>query len=231
LIEQAMSTTRIKSEASYQGIKETSLLADQRRQSLVSAAFEAIATDGFEGLRTRFVAARAGVNVATLHYYFPTKEALIGGVAEHLATQFVSLHGPKPVPSGRAALDRLHQEFSDVRFYHADHPELLVAMLELQLRSRRDEAIAKIIDPLIGHWHEGLEKMVRGGMNEGVFRADLEPAGAAFFLIAAFSGVMVHRISTNELEGTFAAMEHWLLAPRSKSFTVENPSRTPRYKT
>lgn len=226
-----MRTTRSKSEASYQGINGASLLADQRRQSLVSAAFEAIATDGFEGLRTRFVAARAGVNVATLHYYFPTKEALIGGVAEYLATQFISLHGPKPIPSGSAALDRLHQEFSDVRFYHAQHSELLVAMLELQLRSRRDEAIAKIIDPLIGHWREGLEKMVRAGMNEGVFRAGLEPAAAAFLIIAAFSGVMVHRTSTNELDGTFAAMEHWLLSPRSKPFTVEKPARTPRYKT
>jgi TetR/AcrR family transcriptional regulator, regulator of cefoperazone and chloramphenicol sensitivity len=230
LIEQAMSTIRGKSEASYRGIKETSLLADQRRQSLVSAAFEVIATDGFEGLRTRFVAARAGVNVATLHYYFPTKETLIGGVAEHLATQFVSLHGAKPVPSGSAALDRLHQEFSDVRFYHAQHPELLVATLELQLRSRRDEAIARIIDPLMGHWHEGLEKMVRAGMNEGVFRADLEPAAAAFFLMAAFSGVMVHSISINELDGTFAEMEHWLLKPLGKPFTVDKPARKPRCK-
>ncbi len=27
--------------------------------------------------------AAVGVNFATLHYYFPTKEALIGGILEH----------------------------------------------------------------------------------------------------------------------------------------------------
>src|SRR6516165_8179591 len=88
---------------------------DDRRDSLVRAAFVCLAADGFEGLRTRSVADRAGVNIATLHYYFPTKEALIGGVADYLASQFITLHAP-PVPQ-TAALDRLHQEFADACFY------------------------------------------------------------------------------------------------------------------
>ena len=51
-----------------------------RRRALVAAAYTRIANEGFEGLRTRDVAADVGVNIATLHYYFPTKEALIRGV-------------------------------------------------------------------------------------------------------------------------------------------------------
>lgn len=42
---------------------------DQRRRSLVLAAYQLIAEGGFERLRTRDIAARAGVNIATLHYY------------------------------------------------------------------------------------------------------------------------------------------------------------------
>ncbi|HEX2646820.1 MAG TPA: TetR family transcriptional regulator, partial [Candidatus Dormibacteraeota bacterium] len=57
--------------------------SEQRKQQLVKAAFTQIAERGFEGLRTREVAAEVGVNIATLHYYFPTKEALIRGVLEH----------------------------------------------------------------------------------------------------------------------------------------------------
>src|SRR5579862_5526382 len=59
-----------------------------RRQALVAAAFRRIATDGFEGLRTRDIAADVGVNIATLHYYFPTKEALIRGVIGHAMQRF-----------------------------------------------------------------------------------------------------------------------------------------------
>src|SRR5262249_59342556 len=73
---------------------------DERRDDLVRAAFACLAVGGFEGLRTRSVADRAGVNIATLHYYFPTKEALIGGGAALLAPQFITPH-PPPQPSTR----------------------------------------------------------------------------------------------------------------------------------
>src|SRR5437773_6954831 len=61
-----------------------------RKTALVQAAYRAIAAEGFEGLRTRDVADEAGVNVATLHYYFPTKEQLIRGVVEYTMGRFRS---------------------------------------------------------------------------------------------------------------------------------------------
>src|SRR6266702_1826377 len=47
-----------------------------RRLALIRIAYLEIARGGFEGLRTREVAAEAAVNIATLHYYFPTKDQL-----------------------------------------------------------------------------------------------------------------------------------------------------------
>src|SRR3979409_62859 len=61
-----------------------------RRGALVSAAYNQLAQRGFEGLRTREVAAEAGVNIATLHYYFPSKEILIGAVLAHAMARFRS---------------------------------------------------------------------------------------------------------------------------------------------
>src|SRR5271163_4122709 len=104
---------------------------DERRDSLVRAAFVCLAADGFEGLRTRSVADRAGVNIATLHYYFPTNEALIGGVADFIATQFITLHAPAVAPTDSAALDRMHQEFADAHFYSAKHPDLPAVLCDL----------------------------------------------------------------------------------------------------
>jgi AcrR family transcriptional regulator len=178
----------------------------------VRAAFEAIAAEGFEGLRTRSVAARAGVNIATLHYYFPTKEALIGGVAQHITAQFIALHGPEPASSGSAALDRLRQEFSDIRFYRANNPDLLTVMIELQLRARRDGAIAQIVDPLLGYWRESFVDMIRKGIEEGAFRAGIDPAAAGLILMTAFSGTTIHTISAEAIETIFEEIERWLMA-------------------
>jgi AcrR family transcriptional regulator len=184
---------------------------DDRRDSLVRAAFACLAADGFEGLRTRSVADRAGVNIATLHYYFPTKEALIGGVADFLASRFIMLHAP-PVPqTGSAALDRLHQEFADACFYRAEHPELAAVLFELQLRGRRDPVIRNIVEPLFGHWQFGMKQWIAAGVEEGVFRRDLDPDAAAAFLVAAIAGTGVLGTPREQLERIFAAVEAWLL--------------------
>jgi AcrR family transcriptional regulator len=186
---------------------------DQRRDSLVRAAFACLAADGFEGLRTRHVADRAGVNIATLHYYFPTKEALIGGVAEFLATQFITLHAPAVTPTGSVALDGLHQEFADAYYYRAEHPNLAVVMFELQLRGRRDPAIRKVVEPLFGHWQHGIERWMTAGVAEGVFRSGLDPARAAALLAAAIAGASMLGTETQQLERIFTEVEAWLLAP------------------
>jgi AcrR family transcriptional regulator len=117
---------------------------DERRNSLVRAAFACLATDGFEGLRTRSVADRVGVNIATLHYYFPTKEALIGGVADFLATQFITLHAPPVAPTDSPALDRLRQ-FADAHFTALGIPTCSGGPVRAQPRGRRDPAIRRIV--------------------------------------------------------------------------------------
>jgi TetR/AcrR family transcriptional regulator, regulator of cefoperazone and chloramphenicol sensitivity len=189
---------------------------DERRDDLVRAAFACLAADGFEGLRTRSVADRAGVNIATLHYYFPTKEALIGGVAAFIASRFITLHAPKKPSTGSPALDRLQQEFADAHFYRAKYPDLAAVLCELQLRARRDPAIRKIIAPLFGHWRKGVEEWMKGGVAEGVFRRDLDPAGGAAFFVAAMTGAGLLEHSRQELDGILAVIEGWLLAPDAK---------------
>ena len=68
---------------------------EDRQQALVLAAFNQIAERGFEGLRTREVAAGVGLNIATLHYYFPTKEALIRGDFASLPS--LARRGPRSI--------------------------------------------------------------------------------------------------------------------------------------
>jgi TetR/AcrR family transcriptional regulator, regulator of cefoperazone and chloramphenicol sensitivity len=198
--------------------------SDERRDSLVRAAFACLAADGFEGLRTRSVADRAGVNIATLHYYFPTKEALIGGVADYLATQFITLHAPPVASTGKAALDRLHQEFADAHFYSGERPELIAVLFELQQRGRRDPAIRQIVEPLFGHWQYGIERFLAVGIEDGVFRSDLDPAAGAALFVAAMTGANCLRLSRAQLDAIFAAIEAWLM-PRDEGPAANKPPR------
>lgn len=71
---------------------------EETRQEILRAAAEAFAACGFVGATTRAVAARAGVNVATLHYHFGSKEGLYRAVIGN------ACRGTLPdVPSGTGA--------------------------------------------------------------------------------------------------------------------------------
>src|SRR5436189_6357868 len=90
-----------------------------RRGELTMAAHRRLATDGFEGLRTRDIAADVGVNIATLHYHFPTKEALIRGVIGHAMQRFLDT-----MPGEGAAVDQLRGHLRGLATLVKTDPEL-----------------------------------------------------------------------------------------------------------
>src|ERR671935_1525778 len=122
-------------------------ISDSRRHDLILAAFRQIAERGFEGLRTREVAAEVGVNIATLHYYFPTKEALIRGVVEHAMGRFRTTLAAHGSPS-----DQLRNHLRAVRRLLRSEPRLGVVMGELALRSGRDPGLAAIMRETNAAW-------------------------------------------------------------------------------
>lgn len=181
----------------------------KRRFALLQAAFDVVAEVGFEGLRTRAVAERAKVNIATLHYYFPTKQSLVEGLAQFIGAKFVLLHGPAPEPSGYPALDRLRQEFSDGRYYLEHQPKMLIVIAEFVLRGKRDPEVQKVVEVMNGHWRRGLEQMVIDGIREGPFRAELDSQETLSTLMAVFSGVGAAQ--PEELVAIQRSVEDWLL--------------------
>lgn len=185
--------------------------ADERRLSLARAAYDIIANEGFERLRTRDVAERIGINVATLHYYFPTKEALIEGVAFYLASQFQNVRAPMAAKIGGSALARLRQEFADHEYYVDARSEMITVMQELTLRAQRDPAIRRVIDPLKQAWRANIEALIAAGINEGIFRADLEPAAAAAVIVTAFWGTATLPLESGARAHVYRAIEEWML--------------------
>ncbi len=143
---------------------------EDRERALVQAAFNQIAERGFEGLRTREVAAGVGLNIATLHYYFPTKEALIRGVLAHAMDRFRSTLAPHGSPA-----DQLRNHLRAVRKLLRDEPEVGAVMGELALRSARDPALARIMGEAFKAWHSTLRGLLDRATRDGYLASDLSP--------------------------------------------------------
>ncbi|MGZ3715003.1 MAG: TetR/AcrR family transcriptional regulator [Ktedonobacterales bacterium] len=159
-----------------------------QREALVQAAFDLIAERGFEGLRTRDVAARAGVNIATLHYYFATKEDLIRDVVDMLAEKFRTQQVPYLATQPRRPLVELRQELQDAQYQVRESPEMFTVLFELFMRSTRDPAIKAIMQDVDAHWKEHITTYLSEGVTQGVFRQDLDIDAAASGLVALVKG-------------------------------------------
>jgi AcrR family transcriptional regulator len=158
-----------------------------RRVAIANAARDLIVEKGFEGLRTRDIAERVGINIATLHYHVPTKEALIGLVAESMRDEFAAqsqAHERQDLSPG----ELLELEFDDYAELLGEKRYLLTAMSELMERARRDEAIKTCMFPLMGKWKQILTALFEAGKASGEFRSDIDPAPAAQMFIGAMVG-------------------------------------------
>jgi AcrR family transcriptional regulator len=179
-------------------------ITERRREELVRAAFNQIAERGFEGLRTREVAAEVGVNIATLHYYFPTKESLIRGVVEHAMERFRSTLTPHGSPS-----DQLRNHLRAVRKLLVDEPELGSVMGELALRSARDKSIAAIMSEMYDAWHATMRGLLRRGVKAGGLRPELDSDGVAAVVVATLTA-MTLPTGAPRSEQALRQLERWL---------------------
>jgi len=179
---------------------------EDREEALVRAAFNQIAERGFEGLRTREVAAGVGLNIATLHYYFPTKEALIRGVVAHAMDRFRSTLAPHGSPA-----DQLRNHLRAVRKLLRDEPEVGAVMGELALRSARDPAMARIMGEAFQAWQRTLRGLLQRAAGDGYLARDLDYDDVAALIMATLTSMTLpSTASADRTDRAFRQLERWL---------------------
>lgn len=179
---------------------------EDKRQALVQAAFNQIAERGFEGLRTREVAAEVGVNIATLHYYFPTKEALIRAVLELSMRRFRSTL----TPHGSSA-DQLRNHLRAVRRMLGTEPQVGAVMAELALRSARDPVIAGIMQETNGAWHRMVRGLLKRAARDGHIRAELDSDDVASIILATLTSMTLPAVAgAARSDEALRQLERWL---------------------
>ena len=178
------------------------------RRALILAAYARIATDGFEGLRTRDVAADVGVNIGTLHYYFPSKEALIRAAMRHTTATFAATLSRSGSPA-----DQLRQHLEGLRYLLKTDQQLWAVSSELALRAARDEVIADMARQADDQWFGFLRDLIARGVDQGCLSRSLQPESVAATLIAAIKGLSMPTMGSfrpERIDQTINQLEHWL---------------------
>ena len=187
-----------------------------RKTDLVEIAYRLIAQNGLEGFRIRQVAAEAGIDNGTLHYHFPSKDALILGVVDYLMED---LKNNRAVSKSAepTALDELHMEFEDIRLRLHRTPEQFIVLSDLAVRSWRDPVIAKMFRKLDEGWLVHLVALLERGVRQGIFRKNLNVPLCARAIMVALRGIgyqsrLPHRELDELLSELATQTEHWITA-------------------
>jgi AcrR family transcriptional regulator len=168
---------------------------------LVQAAYAAIASKGFEGLRLRAVAADAGIDHSTLHHYFRTKRDLIAAVVDFATQQFRSSS-----PSDSSRPTTLEEHLTFLGRMIMERRTLHAVLRELDLRATRDASVRAIIVEREKGWRMALTARLRAAAEVGAWPAGLDPTIGAELLIAVVKGASLNPARAIEVLNLFQAL-------------------------
>jgi TetR/AcrR family transcriptional regulator, repressor for uid operon len=162
---------------------------EDRRAEILDAARRCVARSGFHQASMQDICAEAGMSPGNLYRYFPSKEAIIAGIAERdraeVGAQLAAAQYTDDFFATFAALARHHLVDRS-----ADDVGLCAEMVA---ESRRNPAIGRIMQDFDADVHIRLVAMLRAAAGRGDIRADVDFEGVVTMLMVIADGVWWRR--------------------------------------
>jgi TetR/AcrR family transcriptional repressor of uid operon len=204
-------------------------LQSDRKDEILAAAQRCFVRAGFHGASMQEICAEAGMSPGNLYRYFPSKEALIAGIAERdradVSQRFASVdlsQGFFPVLEGLA------------RHYFARYPrEQVLLCTEVMAEARRHPEIARISASFDADVRTWLLQLLRAGAERGDIPDDVDFDGVVTMLMLISDGVWWRRALDPDFEPEavitiFMDVARHMLRARAKALTGNKKSAPQR---
>ncbi|MVA25216.1 TetR/AcrR family transcriptional regulator [Agrobacterium vitis] len=162
---------------------------DATRAIILDAAIQEFAAKGFAGARVDAIALRSKTNKRMLYHFFGDKEGLYVAVLEVIFTN-VTAAGKSLHLSRRQPLDGIRELALHTWNYFLTHPEFVSLLATENILKAEYSSRSKTIPSTHGPLLAEIEKLLQRGIEQGLFRADVNPvtvymtiAGLSFFYI------------------------------------------------
>lgn len=167
-----------------------------RREEILAAAQRCFARSGFHQTSMHEICAEANMSPGGLYRYFPSKEALIAGIAERdRADAAANFAAASEAPDFFAALEQL------ARHYLIERTDEEIALCaEVRAESRRNPDIARIHDGINTGVHAGLVEVFRKASARGQIPAGLDFDRIVDVLLALGDGIEQRRAADPDFD-------------------------------
>ena len=201
--------------------------AAQTRTNILVAACETIAEIGFDKVRMRNVAERAGVSTALLHYHFSNREKLFQEALRYTFETVGRDEYEAPAPADNPHAWRLARIIDSSLPMDEDTRRDGLLWQELWLRAARDKDSREFT-----HWlYAELRDWIRGVVAEGVAAGNFgpcDPAKVADLVLILTDGYSVHLAFGDPAFDLHAAETTiWRLVSAELGLSIPFPRRHP----
>ncbi len=163
---------------------------------ILRAAEEVFATRGFEGASTREIAARAGVNISSLHYHWASKETLYLAIFERIFQQLVDLlkgevATPKSEDDARSVIERAMGVTFDFYIENPTIPKLLMRRM-METEPVEKSAMRESVGPALKVFSDWVRSFAPDRLPE---------KDVSFFMLAVQSVLFMSMLESPFVEG------------------------------
>lgn len=192
-------------------------LQNDRRSEILVAAQRCFSRSGFHGTSMQEICAEAQMSPGSLYRYFPSKEAIIAGIAEQdradVSEKFKAIAEAPDFFQALAAAAR--------HYIVEESTEEICLRAEIKAESRRNPEIAKIYAGIEREVKNGLRNVLHGAIARGAIPATLDVEIAATMLMALVDGLYWRRAVDPEFDAetvlpTLLSVTHYLLTEPNK---------------
>jgi AcrR family transcriptional regulator len=164
-----------------------------RREAILDAAQELIASEGYHGMRMDSVAEAVELSKGTLYLYFENKDALCAAVATRLLNTLIPVmeSALENTSTGLDAVRKLFQKYSDFTQENPHHFRFALAWLSEGERMDDSTEAFQIYRSRVGDMLSLVITSLQRGQSDGSIRADVDPLPQALQLWTSLLGVVL----------------------------------------
>ncbi|MGY3445214.1 MULTISPECIES: TetR/AcrR family transcriptional regulator [unclassified Bradyrhizobium] len=194
---------------------------ERTRRQIIEGALQALGTGGVAATTTRDIAAGAGVRLATLHYHFESKSALLLAVLEHLIDETTTALREETGDSADIA-SCIRESLRAGWRYLTRTLELQIVQYELTLYAlRRDDAAG-----LAAYQYDAYIKVYQDILQGVAVRTgELDAAGCADvarFMLAGIDGLLLQELAKPNKARSSRAIETLIAATQGFASRLSN---------
>jgi len=178
--------------------------AEGTRGALLEAAFQEMHEHGVGATSLDSILSRTKLTKGALYHHFPNKDELVLAVVDEVIVEYLHRMWIDPVVEAEDPIGALASSLTgSLGSISKEQAELGCPLNRLAQESESGSRLQARIDSVYHDWHNALVAAFTRGQQSGHVRTDIDPIGAATFVVACnqgFSGLLRCETSRSALD-------------------------------